>query len=169
MNFNKIDLALLDLLQKNISMPIDELARRVGLTKTPCWRRIQKLEKSGVIKGRVAILDGGMLERNVSVFVQVKTSQHNRAWLEDFSKIVCDFPEVAGFYRMSGEYDYLLRVIVGDIAAYDDFYKRFIEATSLSDVTSNFAMEEIKNSTEIYLGKTGDDKNDQTGEIRKTH
>lgn len=156
MNFDKVDLALLDLLQKNISMPIDELARRVGLTKTPCWRRVQKLEKCGVIKGRVALLDGGLLDRNVSVFVQVKTSQHNKDWLEDFSKTVSDFPEVAGFYRMSGEYDYLLRVIVRDIPAYDDFYKRFIEATSLTDVTSNFAMEEIKNSTEIYLGDYSD-------------
>lgn len=152
MNFDKVDLALLDLLQKDISMPIDELARRVGLTKTPCWRRIQKLEKTGVIKGRVALLDGALLDRKLSVFVQVKTSQHNKIWLENFSKLVSGFPEVAGFYRMSGEYDYLLRVIVGDIAAYDDFYKRFIEATSLTDVTSNFAMEEIKNSTEIYLG-----------------
>ncbi len=152
MNYNKIDMAILDLLQKDISISIDELARRVGLTKTPCWRRVQKLEKSGVIKGRVALLDGKILDRNVSVFVQVKTSQHNKEWLEDFSKVVCDFPEVAGFYRMSGEYDYLLRVIVRDIPAYDDFYKRFIEVTSLSDVTSNFAMEEIKNSTEIYLG-----------------
>lgn len=152
MNFDKIDLALLDLLQKNISMPIDELARLVGLTKTPCWRRVQKLEKSGVIKGRVALLDGKLLDRNVSVFVQVKTSHHNREWLDNFSKTVSDFPEVAGFYRMSGEYDYLLRVIVQDIPAYDDFYRRFIEATSLTDVTSNFAMEEIKNSTEIYLG-----------------
>lgn len=153
MTFDKTDIALLDLLQKNISMPIDELARRVGLTKTPCWRRIQKLEKSGVIKGRVALLDGKILDRNVSVFVQVKTSQHNRDWLDGFSKTVSDFPEVAGFYRMSGEYDYLLRVIVRDITAYDDFYRRFIEATNLTDVTSNFAMEEIKNSTEIYLGE----------------
>ncbi|WP_339862665.1 Lrp/AsnC family transcriptional regulator [Paremcibacter congregatus] len=152
MNFDKTDLAILDLMQKDISISIDELARRVGLTKTPCWRRVQKLEKSGVIKGRVALLDGDMLDRKVSVFVQVKTSQHNRAWLENFSRTVCDFPEVASFYRMSGEYDYLLRVIVRDIAAYDDFYRRFIEATSLTDVTSNFAMEEIKNSTEIFLG-----------------
>ncbi len=152
MNFDITDLELLDLLQKDISIPIDELSRRVGLTKTPCWRRIQKLEKCGVIKGRVALLDGALLDRNVSVFVQIKTSHHNRKWLEDFAITVSNFPEVAGFYRMSGEYDYLLRVIVKDIQAYDDFYKRFIEATSLSDVTSNFAMEEIKNSTEIYLG-----------------
>ena len=156
MNFDRIDLALLDLLQKDISISIDELAGRVGLTKTPCWRRVQKLEKTGVIKGRVALLDGALLDRNVSVFVQVKTSQHNREWLENFSRTVSDFPEVAGFYRMSGEYDYLLRVIVRDIPAYDDFYKRFIEATSLTDVTSNFAMEEIKNSTEIYLGDYSD-------------
>lgn len=153
MNLDNIDLELIDCLQKNVSISIDELARRVGLTKTPCWRRVQKLEKSGIIKRKVALLNADMLDLKVSVFMQVKTSQHNREWLEEFSDTVSGFPEVAGFYRMAGEYDYLLRVVVRDIAAYDDFYKRFIEVTSLSDVTSNFAMEEIKNSTELYLGR----------------
>lgn len=152
MNLDNIDLELIDCLQKDVSISIDELARRVGLTKTPCWRRVQKLEKSGIIKRKVALLDADMLDLKVSVFMQVKTSQHNRKWLEEFSDTVTGFPEVVGFYRMAGEYDYLLRVVVRDIAAYDDFYKRFIEVTSLSDVTSNFAMEEIKNSTELYLG-----------------
>jgi Lrp/AsnC family transcriptional regulator len=149
MTFDTIDLELLDLIQKDISMPIDELARRVGLTKTPCWRRVQKLEKTGVIRKKVALLDGGKLERSTSVFVQVKTRHHNKEWLEKFSTVVSSFPEVVGFYRMAGEYDYLLRVLVKDIPAYDEFYKKFIEATSLSDVTSNFAMEELKNTTEI--------------------
>ncbi len=149
MPFDSIDLELLDLIQKDISMSIDELARRVGLTKTPCWRRVQKLEKSGVIRKKVALLDSAILQRKTSVFVQIKTSHHNRDWLENFSKIVSSFPEVVSFYRMAGEYDYLLRVLVKDIPAYDDFYKRFIEATSLRDVTSNFAMEELKNTTEI--------------------
>tara|TARA_B100001939_G_scaffold346482_1_gene365360 strand:+ start:7475 stop:7936 length:462 start_codon:yes stop_codon:yes gene_type:complete len=153
MDFDIIDLKLLDLIQRDISLSIDELAQRVGLTKTPCWRRIQKLEKSGVIKRRVALLDAERLNLGVSVFVQVKTSQHNRAWLEKFSETVKRFPEVVGFYRMAGEYDYLLRVVVSDIAAYDEFYKRLIDATSLTDVTSNFAMEELKNTTELPLRK----------------
>jgi Lrp/AsnC family transcriptional regulator len=151
MNLDAIDLQLIAILQSNASIAIDEVAKRVGLTKTPCWRRLQKLEKSGIIRKRVALLNAQMLDLNVSVFVQVKTSHHSRSWLEQFSQTVSAFSEVVDFYRMSGEYDYLLRVIVKDIAAYDDFYKRFIEATDLSDVTSSFAMEEIKCSTELPL------------------
>jgi len=151
MHLDTVDLRLIAILQSNASIAVEEIAKRVGLTKTPCWRRLQKLEKSGIIRKRVALLNAQMLDLNVSVFVQVKTSHHSRAWLEQFSQTVSAFPEVVDFYRMSGEYDYLLRVIVKDIAAYDDFYKRFIEATDLSDVTSSFAMEEIKCSTELPL------------------
>jgi Lrp/AsnC family transcriptional regulator, cysteine-sensing transcriptional activator len=154
MNLDSIDLRLIAILQKDVSIAVGELARRVGLTKTPCWRRLQKLEKSGIIRKRVALLDAQMLDLSVSVFVQVKTSHHSSDWLENFSKTVSVFPEVVDFYRMSGEYDYLLRVIVKDIAAYDAFYKRFIEATNLTDVTSSFAMEEIKCSTELPLPAT---------------
>jgi len=151
MNFDSIDLELLALIQRDDSLSIDELAKRVGLTKTPCWRRVQKLEKSGIIRKKVALLDAEKLGLGVSVFVHVKTNQHNTDWLKDFSDKVSQFPEVIEFYRMAGEYDYLLRVVVKDIAAYDDFYKRFISATSLTDVTSNFAMEEIKCTTELPL------------------
>lgn len=142
---------LIAILQRDASIAIDELARRVGLTKTPCWRRLQKLEKSGIIKRKVALLDAKLLDFSVSVFVQVKTSKHDITWLAQFSKTVAAFPEVVDFYRMSGEYDYLLRVVVKDIASYDAFYQRFIQATSLTDVTSSFAMEEIKCSTELPL------------------
>ena len=151
MNLDGIDLRLIAILQNNASIAVEEIAKQVGLTKTPCWRRLQKLEKSGIIRKRVALLNAQMLDLNVSVFVQVKTSKHSRIWLEQFSVIVSAFPEVVDFYRMSGEYDYLLRVIVKDIAAYDAFYKRFIEATDLTNVTSSFAMEEIKCSTELPL------------------
>jgi len=150
-NLDNIDLNLIAILQLDASISVEELAKQVGLTKTPCWRRIQRLEKNGIIKGKVALLNAKMLDLKVSVFVQVKTSHHSRDWLETFSKTVSAFPEVVDFYRMSGEYDYLLRVIVKDIAAYDDFYKRFIEVTSLNDVTSSFAMEEIKRSTQLPL------------------
>lgn len=152
MHLNDIDLRLIAVLQRDASIAIDELAKQVGLTKTPCWRRLQKLEKSGIIKGKVALLDAKLLDLNVSVFVQVKTSKHDSEWLAQFSKTVSAFPEVVDFYRMSGEYDYLLRVVVKDIANYDAFYQRFIQATSLTDVTSSFAMEEIKRSTELPLG-----------------
>ena len=151
MNFDSIDIELLALMQRDDSLSVDELAKRVGLTKTPCWRRVQKLEKSGIIRKKVALLDAEKLGLGVSVFVHVKTNQHNTAWLKQFSDKVSQFPEVIEFYRMAGEYDYLLRVVVSDIAAYDDFYKRFISATSLTDVTSNFAMEEIKCTTELPL------------------
>ncbi|MBX2857552.1 MAG: Lrp/AsnC family transcriptional regulator [Cellvibrionaceae bacterium] len=151
MTFDKIDLELLALIQQNASLSVDELASRVGLTKTPCWRRIQRLEKSGVIRKRVALLNADLLDLGVSVFVQVKTNQHNTAWLQEFSRIVSGFPEVVDFFRMAGEYDYLLRVLVKDIKAYDDFYQRFINATSLSDVNSNFSMEQIKSTTELPL------------------
>lgn len=151
MHLNDIDLRLIAILQRDVSIAVEELARQVGLTKTPCWRRLQKLEKSGIIKRKVALLDAKLLDLSVSVFVQVKTSKHERHWLEQFSATVSAFPEVVDFYRMSGEYDYLLRVIVKDIASYDAFYKRFIDATSLTDVTSSFAMEEIKCSTELPI------------------
>lgn len=142
---------LIAILQKDVSIAVDELARRVGLTKTPCWRRLQKLEKSGIIKRKVALLDAKLLDLSVSVFVQVKTSKHDNDWLTQFSQTVSAFPEVVDFYRMSGEYDYLLRVVVKDIASYDAFYQRFIQATSLTNVTSSFAMEEIKRTTELPL------------------
>ena len=151
MHLNSTDLQLIAILQQDASVGIDELAKRVGLTKTPCWRRLQKLEKSGIIKRKVALLDAKMLDLSVSVFVQVKTSKHDIDWLTQFSKIVSAFPEVVDFYRMSGDYDYLLRVVVKDIASYDAFYQRFIQATSLTDVTSSFAMEEIKCTTELPL------------------
>jgi len=145
------DIEILAILQSDVSISIDDLASRVGLTKTPCWRRVQKLEKSGIIRKKVALLDAGALELSVSVFMQVKTNQHNADWVENFTKNAAAFKEVVEFYRMAGEYDYLLRVVVKDIPTYDDFYKRFIKATSLTDVTSNFSMEEIKCSTELPL------------------
>ncbi|MCZ2720673.1 Lrp/AsnC family transcriptional regulator [Marinomonas sp. 15G1-11] len=145
------DIALLTLIQHDDSISIDEIAQQVGLSKTPCWRRIQKLEQQGYIKKRVALLDSNKLNLNVSVFVQVKTNHHEKDWLETFSDVVSQFPEVIEFYRMAGEYDYLLRVLVSDIQSYDRFYKKLIEKTSLTDVTSNFAMEQIKYTTELPL------------------
>ena len=145
------DRAILTCLQDDAAMPLAQIASRVGLTSTPCWRRIQKLEETGVIRKRVALLDGARLNVGVTVFVSVKTSEHNSEWLDAFAAVVVEFTEVVEFYRMSGEIDYLLRVVVRDIAAYDDFYKRLIEKVRLADVSSSFAMEQIKYTTALPL------------------
>ncbi|RDL44401.1 transcriptional regulator [Marinomonas piezotolerans] len=151
MNLDNTDLQLLALIQSDDSISIEVMASHVGLSKTPCWRRVQKLESAGYIKRRVALLDAEKFGLGVSVFVQVKTNQHDANWSEDFARTVSAFPEVVEFYRMAGEYDYLLRVLVKDIPAYDRFYKRLISATALTDVTSNFAMEQIKWTTQLPL------------------
>ncbi len=148
---NRTDLRILDYLQQDASLPAAEVARRVGLSSTPCWRRIQNLEKRGVIQKRVALLDREQLNCGVDVFVAIKTQQHNAKWFTRFAAVVDQFPEVVEFYRMSGEIDYLMRVVVPDIAAFDQFYKRLIQKIDLSDVSSSFAMERLKHTTALPL------------------
>ncbi|MEZ5932381.1 MAG: Lrp/AsnC family transcriptional regulator [Alphaproteobacteria bacterium] len=146
------DRQILELLQHDATMPLAEIARKVGLSSTPCWRRIQKLEETKVIRKRVALVDGEKINAGVNVFVSIRTSHHNADWLARFAEIVTKMPEVIEFYRMSGEVDYLLRVAVPDIAAYDTFYKRLIAEIELDDVSSSFAMEQIKYTTALPLG-----------------
>ncbi|MFV8783667.1 Lrp/AsnC family transcriptional regulator [Microbulbifer sp. SA54] len=150
-SLDAIDRQLLAILQSDVSLSIEELAERVGLTKTPCWRRIQKLEKSGIIRRKVALLDAEVLGLPVSVFVQVKTNQHSAEWADSFSAAMAGLPEVVDCYRMAGDYDYILRVVVSDVAAYDQFYKKLILHAGISDVASNFAMEQIKSTTELPI------------------
>jgi Lrp/AsnC family transcriptional regulator len=147
-----VDLKILALLQTDAARPVAEIAGQVGLSTSPCWNRIQKLEADGVIRRRVALLDAGKLNVGVTVFVAVKTSRHSADWLRDFAAAVADMPEVVELYRLSGEIDYLLRVVVPDIGAYDAYYKRLIDRVDLSDVSSSFAMEQIKVTTELPLG-----------------
>lgn len=149
MPLDDIDRKILNLLQTDATIPVATIAERVGLSTSPCWRRIQKLEEDGIIRARVAVLDPDRLNVGVTVFVAVKTSQHDLGWLERFAAAVRDFPEVVEFYRMSGDIDYLMRVVVPDIAAYDALYKRLIQRVTLSDVSSSFAMETIKYTTAI--------------------
>lgn len=151
MLLNDIDRKILAVLQADATVPVAAIAERVGLSATPCWRRIQKLEEAGVIQARVAVLDPDKLRVGVTVFVSVKTNQHDLAWLEKFAQAVHDFPEVVEFYRMSGDVDYLLRIVVPDIAAYDAVYKRLIARVPLADVSSAFAMERIKYTTALPL------------------
>ncbi len=149
---DRIDRKILGCLQEDATLAVADIAERVGLSTTPCWRRIQNLEKSGVIRRRVALLDADKLNCGVTVFVRLRTSQHNYEWLENFSKTVARMDEVVEFYRMSGEIDYLLRVVVPDIASYDAVYKRLIKAADFADVSSSFALEEIKYTTALPLG-----------------
>jgi Lrp/AsnC family transcriptional regulator len=146
-----IDLKILKELQANAALPLADLAERVGVSQTPCWRRVQKLEQQGVIRKRVALLDRGQLNVGVTVFIAIRTSQHSLDWLESFGSAVRDIPEIVDVYRMSGEIDYLLRAYVPDIGSYDALYKKLITKIALTDVTSMFAMEELKSTTEVPL------------------
>ncbi len=148
---DKLDRKILRLLQEDATLAVADVAKKVGLSTTPCWRRIQKLEEDGVIQRRVAVLDPVRVNTRVTVFVSIRTGSHSNEWLKRFSEVVQEFPEVVEFYRMSGDVDYLLRVVVPDIAAYDAVYKRLITKIDIRDVSSAFAMEQIKYTTELPL------------------
>ena len=145
------DLQILGILQQDALTPVADIAERIGLSTTPCWRRIQKLEQEGVIRRRVALLDPASLNVPVSVFVAIRTNRHSAEWLEQFRQALEGIQEIVEAYRMSGEIDYLLRVVVTDIAGYDAVYKRLIERIELADVTSSFSMEEMKHTTALPL------------------
>ena len=146
-----VDRKILELLQFDAELPVATIAERVHLSVTPCWRRIQKLREAGVIRKQVALCDPGKLNVGVTVFVSIRTNQHTQAWLEKFAKGVKEIPEVVELYRMSGDVDYLLRVVVPDIAGYDSVYKKLIKAADLYDVSSSFAMEQMKYTTALPL------------------
>ena len=155
MKLDAIDINILEILQQDSEQQISQIAERVGLSTTPCWRRIQRLKDSGVITRQVALVDPQKINVGVTVFVSVRTSTHTQSWFEQFKATVQAIPEVVEFYRMSGDVDYLLRVVVPDIAAYDRVYKRLIAGTNLHDVSSSFAMEELKLTTALPLGYAG--------------
>ncbi len=145
------DRKILALLQQNAETPLADLALAVNLSSTPCWRRIQRLREHGFITRQVALVDARKINLAVTAFVAVRTNQHNQAWFDSFRDAVRDIPEIVEFYRMSGDVDYLLRVVVPDIAAYDAVYKRLIRSVNLSDVSTSFAMEELKFTTALPL------------------
>ena len=145
------DRRILHWLQRDASLPLAELAEKTGLSPSPCWRRVQRLTSEGVIRARVALLDAGLVNVGVDVFVSVRTSQHKKEWADAFTACVMALPEVIGFYRMAGEIDYLLHIVVPDIAGYDRVYKQLIERVELNDVSASFAMETIKSTTALPL------------------
>jgi Lrp/AsnC family transcriptional regulator, cysteine-sensing transcriptional activator len=146
-----IDREIVRLLQEDASLSARELGEAVGLTATPCWRRVQNLERAGVLRGRVALVDPAAVNLGVTVLVHIRTNDHSPAWLERFAAAIEDMPEIVEAYRTSGEIDYVLRVVATDIAAYDSFYKRLIERVDLYDVRSTFVMQEMKRTTALPL------------------
>jgi Lrp/AsnC family transcriptional regulator len=146
-----IDRKILVLLQDDASLSVAEIGHQVGLSSTPCWKRIQKLEAEGVIAKRVALVDPDKVGLGITVFVSIETSDHSEEWLDRFAKTVGAMPEVMEFYRMAGDVDYMLRVVAADMHAYDQFYKRLIGAVPLKNVTSRFAMERIKSTTALPI------------------
>jgi Lrp/AsnC family transcriptional regulator len=148
---DKLDKKILEQLQKNAGLTAAELADQIGLSKAPCWRRIKRLEEEGVIKQTVALLDAHLVNVGTTVFVTLKTGNHSEAWFERFVKAVRDIPEVTEIHRMSGDVDYLMRIVVPDIDAYDVVYKRLIAAVEFQDVSASFALETIKYTTALPL------------------
>ncbi len=145
------DRKILAVLQENAALSVADIGQRVGLSSTPCWKRIQRLEADGIIVKRVALIDQDRIGLGISVFVSIETGDHSQDWLDRFAKTVTAMPEVMEFYRMAGDVDYMLRVVVPDIAGYDAFYKRLIATVPLKNVTSRFAMEKIKSTTALPI------------------
>ena len=148
-NIDRIDARILTELQADASRPVSEIAVTVGLSTNPCWRRIKRLQDEGIIRQRVALVDPASIGLNIAVFVSIRTNQHNKEWFETFSAGVREMPEVVEFHRMSGEIDYLLKILVADLAEFDAVYKRLIEVAPLFDVSSSFSLEQIKYTTAL--------------------
>lgn len=152
---DSVDRKILNMLQTDASLTVKQIAAQISLSVTPCWKRIQKLESQGFIRARVALLDPAKVNANVTVFVAIKTDQHTKEWIDRFSRAVSDMQEVMEIYRMSGEIDYLLKVVVSSIEAYDRFYKDLVDRIELSNVTSSFAMEQMKYTTALPINVEG--------------
>jgi Lrp/AsnC family transcriptional regulator len=148
-----IDRKILAVVQDDASLSVAEIGQRVGLSSTPCWKRLQRLEADGVITKRVALIDPEKVGLGITVFVSVETGDHSQDWLKNFADVVNAMPEVMEFYRMAGDVDYVLRVVVQDMASYDTFYKKLIATVPLKNVTSRFAMERIKSTTALPLAE----------------
>jgi len=144
------DRRLLELMQSDATLSVGELAEKIALSKTACWRRVRKLEKQGVIRDRVTLLEPAAVNLGLTVYIVVRTNQHNDAWAKRFSEVVADIPGVLEAYRMSGDVDYLLRAVVSDLDGYDRLYKELIRA-DLFDVSSSFVMETLKWTTAMPL------------------
>jgi Lrp/AsnC family transcriptional regulator len=144
-----IDRKILDILQVDATVPVAAIADKVGLSPAPCWRRIKRMEDDGVIKRRVALVDRRKAKVPMTLFVSVRTTRHAVQWVEDFRRVISDISEIVEAWRLTGEVDYLLRIVVPDVDAYDAVYKRLINRLEFADVSSAIAMEEMKYTTAI--------------------
>lgn len=154
MTIDKQDRQILTLLQRDAGLSVGELAERVGMSKSACWRRIQKLEQAEVIRQRVTLLNPDRINLPLMVYISIRTNQHNDRWAENFRQVLADIPEVLEVHRMSGDLDYLVKAVVADMPGYDALYKKLIRA-DLSDVSSSFVMETMKQTTELPLTHVG--------------
>ncbi len=148
---DSIDKAIIAVLQRDSSTPVSEIAESVGLSQTPCWRRIKKLEEEGVVAKRVALINRASLDLGLTAFITVKTAQHTDVWLKSFASTIARIPQIVEVHRMSGDVDYLLKVVAPDMAEFDRIYKKLISSTEFVDVTSTFSMEILKQTTELPL------------------
>jgi Lrp/AsnC family transcriptional regulator len=146
-----VDRHILDILQADATLSIAEIGERVGLSQTPCWKRIQRMEAEGVVERRVALLNPEKLGLKIMALVSIETSDHSARWLAQFANMVSNMREVMEIYRMAGDVDYILRVVVPDMPAYDAFYQRLIEAVPLKNVTTRFVMERVKATTSLPI------------------
>jgi Lrp/AsnC family transcriptional regulator len=146
------DRDILEHLQQDCSISIEDLAQRVNLSRNACWRRVKALEEQGIIRARVALLDPARLNLNLTAFIAIRTANHDQNWLDRFSTAVKDIPEITGVYRTTGQTDYMLQAVVPDMAGYDRLYKRLIAKVPLTDVSSFFVMEKVKETTALPLG-----------------
>ena len=143
-DLDRLDREILRLITVDSSLSLADIASKVGLTPTPCWKRIRRMEQEGIILRRVAVLDPAKVGLPVSVFVAIETADHSAGWLDRFATVIADTPEIVDAWRMSGDVDYLLHVVVADIASYDLFYRKLIAAVNLRNVSSRFSMERMK-------------------------
>ena len=149
MRLDPTDRRILQRLQHDSDISLDDLAEEIGLSRNAIWRRVKELEKDGTIRRRVALLDPERLGLTLTVFIQIRTDTHSRAWSEAFAKATRAIPEITGVYRMTGELDYLVRAQVADMAAYDRLYQKLTSQVELSDVSASFVMERIKDTTAL--------------------
>jgi Lrp/AsnC family transcriptional regulator len=144
---DQLDKKILRVLQEDCTLPISKIANRVGLSASPCWKRIARLREQGIIKKEIAVLSADHIGFGLTVFVSIKTGEHSAEWLERFSQSITQMVEVVELHRMAGDVDYMLKVVVTGMAEFDDFYKKMISVTELNEVTSRFSMETIKETT----------------------
>ena len=151
---DRIDRKILHELMRDSTLPVAQLAERVGLSQTPCWKRVQKLEAAGVITGRVALVAPEAIGLGLTVFAEIEAADHTPQWREAFAGLLADYPQIVEVHRMAGEVDYMLKVVVPDMTAYDTFYLDLTRRLACSNVTSKFSMERMKSTTALPIDTT---------------